>query len=225
MRGCRALLLSGLSLAFVCGSGGERAFGATPSFTITASNVTMSSSGTGSIPFTLTSVDGFAGTVSVSCGPANPPTGSILPQCNYTGSPIAQAGYTLNANATLTESVNLVAYIPPCSNPCPVKLLRRPAHWGAGSLALAGLVVFGLGLRRRGARWLTLTLIAFGSLAGLAGIGACGGNGKTLTAGTFAYTVTGYGEETSTGAQSVVNATVNVTVPGGVSTNLASANP
>ena len=42
-----------------------------PSFTISASNVTMPSSGTVPIPFTLTSVNGFAGMVSVTCRRAN----------------------------------------------------------------------------------------------------------------------------------------------------------
>jgi len=84
MRARSLLVLFGSFLAIISGLGSGHAQSATPSFSISASNAAMPTSGTGAIPFTLTSVNGFAGAVSVSCGPANPPTGSILPQCNYT---------------------------------------------------------------------------------------------------------------------------------------------
>jgi hypothetical protein len=41
--------------------GGAQALAAAPGFTISATNITMPSSGNGSIPITLTSVNGFAG--------------------------------------------------------------------------------------------------------------------------------------------------------------------
>ncbi|HXW92904.1 MAG TPA: hypothetical protein VEK33_20310 [Terriglobales bacterium] len=217
-------LLFGSFLAIISGLGSGHAQSATPSFTISASNATMPTSGPGAIPFTLTSVNGFAGTVSVSCGPANPPTGSILPQCNYTGSAIATPPYTLTANGTVTGSLNLVAYIPPCSSPCPVKLLRRPRHRGAVNLALAVPLLLGLGFRRR-ARWLRLALLVVGILAGLAGVACGAGNRSTLTPGTFVYTVSAMHAGTSTSPTLAVNTMVNVTVPAGISTNLPSANP
>ncbi|MGH9598474.1 MAG: hypothetical protein ACRD27_01310, partial [Terracidiphilus sp.] len=152
----RILVLFGTFLAVISGATSVRAQAAAPSFTITASNATMPTSGDGSIAFTLTSVNGFAGSVAVGCGPANPPTGAILPQCNYAGGGVASPPYTLTANGTVTGSLNLVAYIPPCSGPCPVSLPLRPEHGGAASLALAGVLLLGLGFRRRAARWLTL---------------------------------------------------------------------
>ena len=47
---------------------------AAPSFTITATNLTLSGQGSGASQFTLTSVGGFAGTVGMSCsGPRRQP--------------------------------------------------------------------------------------------------------------------------------------------------------
>jgi hypothetical protein len=223
MRARSLLVLFGSFLATISGLGSGHAQGATPGLTISASNATMPISGTGAIPFTLTSVNGFAGTVNVSCGPANPPTGSILPQCNYTGSPIATLPYTLTANGTVTGSLNLVAYVPPCSSPCPVKLLRRPHHRGAVNVALAGGLLLGFGFRRR-VRRLRLAL-SVGILAGFVGVACGAGNRSTLTPGTFAYTVSAAQVETTASPMLAVNTTVNVTVPAGISTNLPSANP
>jgi hypothetical protein len=224
MRASRLLIVFGSFLTVTLWLDSGHAQTAAPSFTISASNATMPASGTGTIPFTLSSVNGFAGTVVVSCGPANPPTGSILPQCNYTGSAIATPPYTLTANGTVTGSLNLVAYIPPCSNPCPVKLPLRPRHRGAVNLALASTLLLGFGPRRR-ARWLWLALLVVGIPAGLAGV-ACGSASlHTLTPGTFAYTVAATQAETTTSPTPIVNTTVNVTVPAGVLTNLPSANP
>ncbi len=226
MRASRLPVLFGSFLAIISGLGSGHAQSATPSFTISASNVTMPTRGNGSIPFTLTSVNGFAGAVVVSCGPANPPTGSILPQCNYTGSPIAPPPYTLTANGTVRGSLSLVAYIPPCSSPCPVKLQPRPRQRGAVNLALSGALLLGLGFRRRAARWLALALFAAGMLAELAGVIACGaGSIDDLSPGIFAYTVSATQSGTTRSQAMVVNTTVNVTVPADIPTNLPSANP
>lgn len=228
----RALALLAASIAFISGIGSGHAQGATPSFTITASNVTMPSSGTGSIAFTLTSVNGWAGNVVVGCGPTNPPTGAIVPDCEYAGGAAepAQPPISLAANGTATGSASLVAEITPC-NPCPANLPIRPRHQGTPShgrpvsLALAGALLLALGFRRRAARWLTLTLMMVAMLGGLAGIGACGSSGKTLTAGIYAYTLTATGTQTTTNAQLTETTTANVTVPAGIATNLSPANP
>jgi len=74
---------------------------------------------------------------------------------------------------------------------------------------LAGALLFGFGFRRRAARWLTLTLLAVGTLAGPAGISACGGNNSVVTPGTYAYTFMAKDLTTNTS----VTTSVNVTVP------------
>ena len=216
----RALLLFGSILAIICGFAGGRVLAQTPSFTISASNATMPSRGAGSIAWTLTSVDGFAGTVNVGCVPPNPPAGAIVPTCSYGGP--ASLPYTLAANGTVTGTVPLIALTPPCSGPCPVELRRpgraRPGHASGVSLVLAGALLFGFRVRKRAPRWLTLMLIVVG---GLAGIGGCGGGGASLTPGTYAYNITANQTGTSTSPFLTATTTINVTVPAGVPTNLS----
>jgi len=187
---------------------GSPALAATPDFTLTASNVTMSnsgSSGAGSSSFTLTSVNGYTGTVEVGCVPPTPPVGVNVPICNF-GGPVRPA-YTLTANQVATGTIAFLN-----SNPCPeclVSVARRGGYGLAPSLALAGALLFGFGIRRRGARWLTLTLLTVGTLAGLAGISACGGSNSVVTPGTYSYTITA----TDITTQVSVTASISVTVP------------
>jgi hypothetical protein len=236
MRSRSRLILFGSFLAIICGLGTAHAQSATPGFTISASNATIPNSGTVAIPFTVTSVNGFAGSVVVTCGPANQPTGSILPLC---GNGVVVVPYTLPANGTVTGSLDLVSYIPPCNNACPVKFVsprprgavnlalgggpQSPRRRGAASLAVAGVVLLGFGFRRK-ARQLRLLLLVVGIMAGLSGIGCGSGNHSTLTPGTFAYTISAV-EVTTDNPSLVVNTTVNVTIPAGISTDLPSANP
>jgi hypothetical protein len=199
----------GSLLALGLGFGGAhvRAATPTPSFTISAANTTMPASGNGSLPITLTSVDGYAGDIVIRCAPTNPPAGAKLPGCDLVPGPYV----ALTANQTKwTGSLDLIPYggsVPPA----PASLLHRPASGGAAGLALAGVLLFGLGFdfRRRPARWFTLLLLAAGVLAGVAGIAACGGSGNAMTPGTWPYTVTGI--DSVTGA--TASTTANVTVP------------
>jgi hypothetical protein len=207
----RLLAVLGFLLTFSTVVFGSSAPAPTPAFTITASNVTMSSngsSGVGSSSFTLTSVNGYTGTVGLNCSPPTPPTGVIVPYCDWSSGAIARPPYALTANQVLTGSIPFINAIPPC-NPCPVSLPRRGGHGLAPGLALAGALLFGFGIRRRAARWLMLTLLAAGALAGLAGIGACGGNNNVVTPGTYTYTITAMDMNTFAS----VNTSVNVTVP------------
>jgi hypothetical protein len=210
----RVTVLLAALLAASIGLPGERALAATPSFTISASNVTMSATGSNVVTFTLTSVDGYSGTMDVICDPTTGPVGSTLPLC---GQPSASADpqvYTLAANGTVQGSFPLLSTFPPCTGPCPVRL-ERPRRGFASELALAGVLFagFGLGFRRRAARWLVLPLLVFGTLAGMAGISACGGaSGRTLTPGVWPYVVQADGS----GTNQVASATINVTVPAGI---------
>jgi len=183
-----------------------------PSFTISASNVTMPLSGTVAIPFTLTSVNGFAGSVSVLCSEGTV-SGSMHegPYCDQGGPLMA---YTLVANGTTTGSIMIVA-IPP--NPVPLASKASVAGDGRGaSWAVACLLMLGLGSRsRRSQRFLRATL-AFGILVGLAGIGVCGcGGPPTLTPGTYTFMLNATSVATPVLAAST---TANVTVPAGVVT-------
>jgi hypothetical protein len=187
---------------------GAQALPVTPDFTIAATNVTMSSStssGVGSSSYTLTSVNGYTGSVRIGCNPPTPPAGVNEPGC--TGVPVLPP-ITLTANQQVTGSIPFFA--PYCTNgdPCPVSLPRRGGHGLAPGLALAGALLLGFGIRRRAARWLTLTLLAVGALAGLAGIGACANN-SAMTPGTYAYTISA----TDVNTEVSQTASINVIVP------------
>ncbi len=216
MRGRLRVLLTASLLAFGLVFCCTSAPAATPGFTITTTNVTMSSSGSngsGSSSFTLTSVDGYTGSVSVGCNPPTPPTGVTVPYCGNgvpePGAIPVQPPITLTADEVVTGTISFYNSPLPCSSPCPVSLPRRGGHGLAPSLALAGVLLLGFGFRRRAARWLTLTLLAMGALAGLAGISACGGNKSVVTPGTYAYTVAARDVNTS----ATVSTSLNVTVP------------
>jgi len=184
---------------------GSPALAATPHFTITATNVTMSSNGAngvGTSTTTLTSVNDYSGSVRVVCISPTLPAGVKAPYCNGA---IAPPPITLSANQVVTGSIGFYT----CSGiGCPVSLPLRRGHRLAQGLSLAGALLFGFGLRRRPKRWLTLILLGVGSLAGLAGISACGG-GSAMTPGTYTYTITA----TDINSAVSVSTSIDVTVP------------
>ncbi len=208
MQRYRLLAIRGILGAFAVVFSTHSASAAAPSFTITATNVTMpnnTSSGVGSSSFTLTSVNGFAGTVGINCSAPTPPAGVTVPICNL-GGPAWQP-YTLAANQAVTGTITFYNSHPPC-NPCPVSLPRREGHGPASSLALAGALLLGFGFRRRAARWFTHTLLAVGMFAGLAGISVCGGDKSVVTPGTYVYTITVADMTTNVSVTTLVNVTV-----------------
>lgn len=207
----RLLVLFGFLLTSNLAVADSPALAAAPQFTLTATNATMSSSGsngTGSSTFTLTSVNSYAGTIYIGCVPPTPPSGVKVPYCDLSAGP-ARPPVTLTANQAVTGTLSLVNAPVPCTDVCPVSLPRQRSHGLAPSLALAGMLLFCFGIRRRPTRWLTLTLLAAGALAGLTSISACGGNSSVVTPGTYAYTVSATDESTSVS----VSTTINVTVP------------
>jgi hypothetical protein len=205
----RTILLIVSLLAIVVVSSVPSALADTPSFTITATPVTKSSttsSGQGSTTFTLSSVNGYAGTVDIYCGAQTLPAGVNVPICNF-GGPAVVVIEALTANQVVTGSILFLNVHPPC-NPCPVSLPRRGGHGLTAGLALAGALLFGLGFRRRAPRWLTLSLLAVGALSGLVGISARADN-SVVTPGTYAYSIKASDQNTNAS----VTTTINVTVP------------
>jgi hypothetical protein len=185
--------------AFICAP----ALAATPEFTITATNVTMpaSSTGTATSQLTLTSLNGYTGTVTIQCGPVNYRPGMKLPYCPW-GLPV---GYTLDVNQTVKGSIYF-SYIPvPIANALP-RLDPKPSHAPEG-LALASVLLAGLGFRRRCARWFALIALAVVTLGGVAGITACGGSSIS---GTYPYTLTA--TDTTDNSLSA-STTIKVTIP------------
>jgi hypothetical protein len=181
----------------------------TPTFTVSAGNVTMSSSGA-YIPVTLTSVNGFAGQLMLSCTPPNPAPGVNEPNCGYFGGP-AVPPIQLTANGTATGGVSLSP-----NKPLPThqtSSLARPTHGTTLAFSLAAILLFGVGLRRKKAHLLLSSLL----LTGFVSINGCGGE-PTLTPGTYTYTISAYTvtDPGSTTPTLTVTATSVVTVPSGI---------
>ncbi len=183
-----------------------------PSFTISASNVTMPSSGTVPIPFTLTSVNGFAGMVSVTCVAPTEPMGVTAPYCDQGGPVLA---YTLAADGTATGSISIIAIEP---NPVPLATRSGLARHSEGSSwAMAGLLVIGIGLRRKRARQLTGVSLGVGVMIVLAGIGLCGcGGPPTLTPGAYVFKLKA--TSVSITPSMTASTTSTITVPAGIVT-------
>lgn len=197
---------------------GFPALAATPSFTVTATSAALSSSsksGEGSSTITLTSINGYAGSIAVNCIPPTPPAGVKVPFCGpgipsaatpavSAAVPAILALFTLTAGQAVNGTVAFYNFPFPVS----ASLAHPVNHKLAQGLALAGVLV-GFGFRRKAPRWLAVILFALGTLAGLAGISACGANNSAVTPGTYAYTIS------ATDINNAVSVTtsVNVTVP------------
>lgn len=202
MTGTKALMHAAVVL--MCGVCGAQTV--TPHFTIAATNVTMPSSGTGTIPFTLTSVDGFAGSVIVECGDPTVAAGVQIPNCASVPVP---APIVLSAKGTATgsASLNAIEYVT-------AKDVGGPKLRGHGgvSWAMAGLMMLGLGFRRR--RRFSGVLLAVGMMIGLTAMSGCGGP-ATLTPGVYVYTLNAFETNVSNPVPEV-SITVQVTVPAGI---------
>ena len=171
---------------------------APPTFTIAATNISMPSNGnTGSSPFTLTSVGGYAGQIRVDCSYSGAAMGARVPSCGIFVNPVS----TLAANKNAQGSLTLVPY---------GKVIAYSASasgkWRSGMPVIAvpilGMLLLPRRLRSR-ARGMLL-LFAVGVVI-LTGVSAC----SSGLSGTFAYTVTAVDNKTNT----TVSAPFTVTVP------------
>jgi hypothetical protein len=151
----------------------------------------------GSSPFTLTSVNGYAGQVRVDCAYSGGAMASKVPSCGIFVNPVS----TLAANKTATGSLTLVPY----GKPIGFGSARLGSHgWKSGGpvfvAALAGVFLAGC-LRRRARPWLWLLLAGIS----LAGLTSCGSS----MSGSFPYTATAVDIKTN----ATVSAAFTVTVP------------
>jgi subtilase family serine protease len=149
--------------------------------------------GTAVSTVTVSSTNGYAGTVTLTCALTNYPSGAkYLPSCTGGSNTVTLSSGTTSGQATIT--VYTTAASAALSYP------RLPGRgrglFGAGGGAvLALLVLLGIPARRRSWRsilGILVVMAALGSLAACGGGGGGGGNSGT-TAGTYTFTVTGTG--------------------------------
>lgn len=168
-------------------------------FTISAGSVSITPTGSGAIPFTLTSVNGYTGSIVIGCQPPTVAAGVHIPVCG--GGPVRL--YSLTADQVLTGTITLFAFGAP-----------MPAGFGLGGHPLATLLLViallsGLTLRRRSARWLTLSLV-FAAVIPFSSILGCGSTPQGFTPGSYNYTITATQYGSATPLQQGTNAAVTV---------------
>jgi len=172
---------------------------AAPGFTVTASNVSVTDTGSGSSSYTVTSVNGFSGQVGVSCLPPEIDGSLVLPNCNE-----AEQIVTLKANGSASGEIQ---FTPP-----PTVTARNqngPLH-PAGPMAAGAMLLTGLAAARRRRRWsraLTPAILGAALLASIAATGRIGHGGLAMSHGTFGYTLQAVGPHLQT-----VSVTIKVTV-------------
>jgi hypothetical protein len=175
------------------------------SFTITATNVTINASGTGSSQFTITNIP-LTGTLELVCAYSGLSTEAKLPICPLT----PPARIPVNSGGSLTGAIGFVPY----GSIIPLQLheLHHDRTPLVG-LALAAALFFVF--RRRSWLWPAMVLLAMCSLAALAGVSACGGSSPaSMTPGAYPYTITAYNETNGPAPLGVsASTTIYVTVP------------
>ena len=165
---------------------GDAAAATSPGFTITASNVSVSDTGSGSSSYTVTSVDGFTGKVGVSCFAPGINGSLAIPDCD-----VPEQFLTIPANGSASGTM---PFTPPTnvSAKNDGKDNRRPA----GPLAAGAMVLAGFAAARRRLRWnRTLSALALcaGLLAGLTATGCGGHGGLAMAPGTYTYQIQAVG--------------------------------
>ncbi len=187
------------------------------SYSLTASPVTATPGTAATSTITATGTGGFSGVITLnSCVIATqPPSATDLPTCTITSGTIAIASGSTTGTGTITigstaASAAVRAKLARADKPTDKRTTL--GRWaGAGSAALAGLLLFGIPARRRNWKSLLGVLIFAAALATLSGCGGGGGGGggggTGTTAGAYTFTLTG---TDPAGIKQTV--TINVTV-------------
>jgi uncharacterized repeat protein (TIGR03803 family) len=142
-------------------------------------NLTVAAGSSGSLTLTLTSVGGYAGTISFSCGtlPAHVSCAFVPPSLTITsGSPPVTDTLTIRTSDATTARLELPG-------------ARGNRVLVAASFVPACLLLGFLGLRPRRSAWpsITMVILLFASLSLLSG---CGGTSTVIRPGTYSIPIT-----------------------------------
>ena len=139
------------------------------------------------LPLIIKSVDGYAGTVNVTCKLTTGPSSATPPECG-----MDPASVTLTAGATANPE--LLIFGKGTKLPPGVTLgSNAPSHGlglglSAGGAVLACALLFGIPGRRRGWRAMLSALLL---LVAVSGFSACVTTPKIITHGQYTFTITG----------------------------------
>ncbi|MFZ1086664.1 MAG: hypothetical protein WAN35_17015 [Terracidiphilus sp.] len=205
MKSRHFVVSAALPLAVACALSTTAAWAAAPPV-LTATNVTMPSSGNGTSDYTITGIPG-AGTVTIGCLFTGTISTAKIPECS--------APFPI-INVTAGETVTGTVPFYPFGAAVPVGLQKAPhrsGHLQLAGLSVAGLLMLGFGFRRWARRWLVLTLLAAGTLVGAGGVSGCVDLNTAMTPGTYQYTITAsYQDTASPTSSAILDAKINVIV-------------
>ena len=177
-------------------------------YAMSATNATLTRGGSGTSTVTVSSTNGYAGTVTLHCAVTTSPSNAVdLPTCAVSQTVVLSASAT-SGTATVTVSSTAAS-----------ASVRQDRLWGAGGgTALAALLFLIVPRRRRWAQVL-MALVLFAAAG--SGLVACGGGGSAgtktnqpanpgTTTGAYTITVTGTGSDAAaTAASTTFTLTVN----------------
>lgn len=202
MQSNRLFIFHRLLLAFLLVTASTSALAATEDFALTATDVTMPSNrGAGISYITLTSLNGYSGTIIFDCKYAGTPTAARLPICSGYTQPV----YQLQADAPLKTGKAFYPYgsVIPLSLP---QSLPRNTLVPVGGLLLSGTLLLGFKTRRGLWRWLVLIAL---TTACIASVSACGGGSVNgTTPGNYLYVITAMDSSTKASVSTVIHVTV-----------------
>lgn len=175
------------------------ASGSSASFTLAATTPSaIAPGGTATSTVTATAVNGYAGTVTLTCALTSSPSGATyLPTCSGGSSTVTLSSGATSGTATVTVS-STAASAALLYPKLPGK--SRGLFGAGGGAVLACLLFFGIPARRRGWRSMLAILLLIAAMGSLSACGSGGGSTTTgtagTTAGTYTFTVTGTGNPT-----------------------------
>ncbi len=171
-----------------------------PDFTITGENITISRTGSGAIPYTLSSVNGFTGSVAVVCDPPPESLSVNIPVCG--AGPVF--AYPVSSGQVIQGSFTLYSR----GTPMPASAIATENPALAILLCLALLCPLAL-RRKQLSGWLNLPvlLVAATLLAVSAG---CGSGPQGYTPGTYSYLLTASQTGSQTPLQHSATATLTI---------------
>jgi len=192
------------------GASGTASLIVASTYSLSATNVTLSLGGSASSTVTVGSSDGYAGTITFTCAVTSGPSGAVdLPNCSSSGTATLNSGTT-----TVTVAVNVTTTGESSSATVWTKL-RGPREWsGLGTVAVLFLVTC-LGIPSRPRKSMSvlgaiLLFMVIGSSVGCGGSSTSGTTNSGTTPGTYTVTVTGTGNDASaTKATTTFNLIVN----------------